>query len=143
MTSSQDLLRGIFDRFASGDAAGAIETLLAACDPEVLVVEPPSLPYGGEYRGADGVLAAFGYVASHLGDASGLRVESVIGDGDEVVVRLVLPWRTPAGASIELPVLEWYRFADGRITEIRPHLWDTAMALGLDSAARSARPVQD
>ena len=47
--SAGDVVRALYDSLAKGDVPGVIARL----DPDVIVDEPPALPYGGVHRGRD------------------------------------------------------------------------------------------
>jgi uncharacterized protein len=47
--SAGDVVRALYDSLAKGDVPG----VLARLDPDVIVDEPPALPYGGVHHGRD------------------------------------------------------------------------------------------
>ena len=47
--SAGDVVRALYDSLAKGNVPGVIARL----DPDVIVDEPPELPYGGVHRGRD------------------------------------------------------------------------------------------
>ena len=47
--SAADVVQGLYEALSKGDVPG----VLARLDPDVIVDEPPALPYGGVHRGRD------------------------------------------------------------------------------------------
>jgi ketosteroid isomerase-like protein len=111
-----------------------IEPMFEIYDPEVVIREAPTLPYGGEYRGHEGVVAhGLGYLETwepFQTDADRHLDAEFFGSGDLVFVR----WRQKAhagdGIPLDLPVVSVYRLRGGRIVESAMHHLDTAALLG-------------
>jgi ketosteroid isomerase-like protein len=112
---------------ASGDGA----EVQAICHPDLHIEDPPSLPYGGVYRGFAGMLEIAGKLYAAIADCK-IEPELVIGDpaGDEFVLKQHITGRAVrTGAAVDVHVLEHYSFRDGLLYAIRPYYWDTqAMA---------------
>ncbi len=109
-----------------GDFGVVAETL----DPECAMIQPDSLPYGGEWRGHEGFerwMIAFGEQWAALS----VTEPQFFPHGDDLVfVRSrVLARAKATGAEIEWPLLQMIKVRDGRILEIRPFYWDTALVL--------------
>jgi uncharacterized protein len=47
--SAADVVQGLYEALSKGDVPG----VLARLDPDVIVDEPPALPYGGVHRGRE------------------------------------------------------------------------------------------
>lgn len=96
---------------------------------DVLLCEPASLPYGGEYRGHDGFerwLRAFADTWSSME----VRHSEVFAMGDVVFNRSHVYAKARAtGAPADWPLLQYFRIKDGRVAELRPFHWDTAAML--------------
>lgn len=102
-------------------------------DPQVTIREAASLPYGGEYRGHDGMQRhAMAYLQTwgpvqHPEDRD-LDAE-LLGSGDRVVVR----WRQRAhrrdGQRLDLPAVSIYRLNGGKVVEAEMFHSDTAALL--------------
>ena len=105
-------------------------TLLeAAFDPEVVVHEPGSLPYAGDWRGLDDVAALIRLMGETW---SQMTLEGLVAvrDGDLVFLSCTLRLVSRAtGRSIEQPFAEALRFRGGRLLEGRPFYFDTAALL--------------
>jgi hypothetical protein len=124
-------VRAFYDAFIAGDIAEVFKVNEASSHPDSRLHEAESLPYGGVYVGQQGVMEAMGQIAKYVPDTRGMAVDHIIADGDNVVVILRIPWLPPGQTEpIEMLVSEWYQFEDGRITDVRPFLWDTAVAAG-------------
>jgi len=125
-----DVVRRMFEAIESRDLAG----VLAAYDPEVVIHEAGSLPYGGEYRGLDGATRhAMGYAQTwgRVQEGPDTRLDPTFLDaGDHVVVL----WHQKArsarrGTEIDLPAVSVYRMRGGKVAESRMFLSDTSAVL--------------
>lgn len=104
-------------------------SLETAFDPEVVVHEPGSLPYAGDWQGLEGVAA----LVRLMGDTwSQMAVEDLVAvrDGEVVFMSCTLRLVSRAtGRSISQPFAEALRFREGRLLEARPFYFDTAALL--------------
>ena len=98
----------------------------ATLTKDILLCEPASLPYGGEYRGH----AAFEQWLQAFADTwSSMEMHGAqtFVDGCHVTswshVYAVL---RQTGETVDWPLLQLFRLSDGRIAELRPFHWDTA-----------------
>ena len=127
------LFRGVEER--------DLEAYLAACDRNVVIREPGSLPYGGEYHGREGVrrhAASWMRTWSALqpGDERKLGADFVEA-GDDVVVRWRLRARAPDGSgTLDMPMVGIYRLRDGKLAEAHMFYSDTAEVLRFLEGAR-------
>jgi ketosteroid isomerase-like protein len=117
-----------------GDFSVIAETL----DPDCVIHQPASLPYGGEWRGPGGFKAwmdAFGRVWSSLE----VRDPTFYPSGADVIVTRSHVYATSrsTGAAVDWPLLQFFRVRDDRIAELHPFHWDTAAmlpAMGISGA---------
>ena len=123
------------ERFYAAEAAylrpggGDFAALAATLDPECVLYQPASLPYGGEWRGPAGFerwLRAFGEQWSSLE----VRDSEFYPVGDVVFSRSHVDAVARAtGQPADWPLLQFFRVHDARILELRPFHWDTAAML--------------
>lgn len=96
----------------------------------VTIREAASLPYGGEYRGHQGMVEhGVGYVttwAAVQANGDGALDPEFLDCGDQVIVRWTQRARTPEGELREWPALSAYRIHEGRIVEAQMLHSDTA-----------------
>jgi uncharacterized protein len=129
----QSLFRGVEER--------DLEVYLAPWAREVVVREPGSLPYGGEYCGPEGVrrhAAAWLRTWSPLqsGDERKLGA-AFVGAGDDVVVRWRLRARAPDGErTLDMPMVSLYKVRDGKVRLAQMFYSDTAEVLRFLKGAR-------
>jgi hypothetical protein len=121
-----EVIRRLFDAVERRDLGAVMESFA----PSVVINEPPSLPYGGEYSGPKAVvLHAKGYTSTwdpRQDAAHRLLHPKIIAQGDHVAV----VWRqcgrdVESGASIDLPAVSIYRLAEGKVVEARMFHFDT------------------
>lgn len=112
-----DAVRRLFKSVEERDLAG----VLAAYDPEIVIREAESLPYGGGYHGLEGAQQhARGYVQtwSHFQSSADKATDPVFLDAGEHTVVL---WRqrgsTGDGRKFDLPVVSIYQLRNRRIVE--------------------------
>ena len=100
-----------------------VEQLLS---DELIIHEPPSLPYGGEWCGKDALRRLYAEVMTYWADPS-VEVRSIVGDEEWAVALLDFTMTSRAtGARFTMPVAEASRSAAGKIVEMRIHYFDTA-----------------
>lgn len=126
--SAAELLRRMFAvemSFLQQEEAD-LELLATAFHPEVVVHEPASLPYAGDWRGLDGVGRLFRRMRATW---SGLSVDGMQAarTGDMVFMACELRLTARAsGRTITQPFAEVLRFEEGRLIEGTPFYHDTA-----------------
>lgn len=129
-----EIVRRLFEAVERRDLAG----VLAAYDPEIVIREAASLPYGGEYRGHEGAVKhGEGYVAAWgaLQTAAEQKLSPTFLDaGDSVVVL----WRQRAAKDeqkFDSAAASVYRLSDGKIVESEM-FQDTAAVLEFLASAK-------
>ncbi len=126
--SAMDLLNRMFAvelRFLQQEEAD-LDLLAAAFHPDVVVHEPASLPYAGDWRGLGGVGRLFRAMRETWSELSvaGLQAAKT---GDTVFMACSLRLTARAsGRTITQPFAELLRFEDGRLIEGTPFYYDTA-----------------
>jgi uncharacterized protein len=114
---------------------------IAAGHPEVVIREPGSLPYGGEYRGLEGMRRhAAGWMRTWAALQPGDERNSdaaFIDAGDHVVARWRLRARAPAGdGMLDMPMVGIYELRDGKLVGAQMFYSDTAEVLRFLEGAR-------
>lgn len=124
------IVRRLFKAVEEHDLAG----VLAAYDPEIVIREAESLPYGGEYNGLKGAKIHAGNYAMTWGDfqtpAEQITDAVVLDAGDHVVVL----WRqrglsASSGKKLDLPAVSVYKMRAGKIVESQMFHSDTSAIL--------------
>ena len=108
---NRDLVVGALQAAMSGDVA----TFLAAMHPEVVLHEPPYLPYGGEYVGREGFTQLFVEAVKYL-DLSGAELVSATADEDRTVLLMTVPM---AATGERIHVTEHWQCRDGQVVDVR------------------------
>jgi ketosteroid isomerase-like protein len=81
-SSNTETVAGVYEAFARGD----VEAVMAAMDPEVAWVTPPTLPWSrGRYHGRDGLAEYFDGFLTALADAR-VEPEEFLDAGERIVV---------------------------------------------------------
>ena len=129
--SAIDLLTRMFEvelRFLQSDKPD-LRMLATAFHPDVVVREPRSLPYAGDWTGFEGIGALFRRMREVWSD---LRVEQLetTRDGDVIFMACTIHLTSRAtGACITQPFAEVLRFKNDLLIEGTPFYYDTAEIL--------------
>lgn len=108
---------------------GEMETVLEQLDPQIVVREQESLPYENIYRGHDGFKQLFADLNKVWADFS-FSLEEVYDAGEIVVAVVRLRGKSKrSGESLDMPMVELWKMRDGKATECRSIVWDTAAML--------------
>ena len=122
MTSCLDLMRQVY-AIAGQGRWDEVEGLLS---DNLVIYEPESLPYGGEWRGRDALRRLYAEVMSYWADPQ-VTVRSIVGDEEWSVALLDFAMTARAtGDRFTTHVAEASRAEDGKIVEMRIHYFDTA-----------------
>lgn len=133
---NKQAVQAMWKAITGGDPAAAFTVMIDLFDPDVVVYEPESLPYGGVYRGREEFLAMMGGSFASYFDSSRIQLERIVAEGDHVVARWRYPWRASTDDEfVEVEVNEWLTFRDGKIIEAKPFYWDTAALVHVGASA--------
>jgi hypothetical protein len=119
--------RRLFRAVEARDVAG----VLAAYDPEIVIRDAASLPYGGIYHGLEGAkqhIEGAAQTWNSLKSADERKMDAVFLDAGEYVVVL---WRlkgleASSGKKLDLPTVSVYKMRDSKIVESQMFYSDTA-----------------
>ena len=120
------------DRFYKAESAylaaggGDFSWIAATLDPECVIYQPHSLPYGGEWRGHSGFelwMRSFTKTWAFLAVTDAEQMVM----GDVVISRShVYAERRGSGEKFDWPLLQYFKFRESLILELWPFYWDTA-----------------
>lgn len=144
-----EVLRGMYAAEAAYLAAGgpgraSFDLLAPFFAPDVVLRQAEALPYGGEWRGHQG-MARFFTAMSAVWESFDMREQEFLATGATgapatLVVRTRVRARARAtGRVLDFPILQTVTVTDGRISEVNPFYWDTA-AIADACADQPARP---
>ena len=107
----------VTEQFLKAFAAGDIETVFALLHPEVVIHEGAGLPYAGEYVGPAGLQDLVGKIMTRF--EMTLDSYQVSDGGDCAVARLMMSFTNrTSGRTVEMPGVEIYNTADGKVSKI-------------------------
>lgn len=108
-----------------------IRQLAKAFADDVVVREPASLPYGGDWRGLNGIARLFDRM-NDVWSNMDLKELHVTGTPDRIHLSCTLTMvARSTGKSITQPFCEFLRFRDGRLAEGIPFYYDTKELLDI------------
>ena len=129
-TETEAVLRGMYaaevDYLAGGGPGEASFDVLAPFfDPDVVLHQSDSLPYGGTWRGHDGIEQFFLAMSRTWEVFEMVDQDFLSTDGTAVVLTQVHARARASGRELDFPILQTIRVDDRRIVEVRPFYWDT------------------
>ena len=107
----------VVGRFIDAVSAMDVEAITAVLHPEIVVIEPAGLPYGGVYRGRDTFLTT---LLPAIAGAFTLEVEDpkIFDGGDSAACRMIAVFTSRrTGTVIRMPYIEVYDVVDGQIAK--------------------------
>ncbi|WP_309111257.1 nuclear transport factor 2 family protein [Saccharothrix sp.] len=119
---------------AGGPGQASFAPLAPFFAPDVVLHQAESLPYGGVWRGHDGMERFFLRMSRTWERFDLVEQEFLTRTSPLVVLTRVHARVRATGRELEFPILQVITVEDGRITEVRPFYWDT----GTIAAACSA-----
>ncbi|MEV1007764.1 nuclear transport factor 2 family protein [Streptomyces sp. NPDC049881] len=129
-TDSVTVLTGMYAAEAEYLAAGgpgraSFDLLAPFFAPDVVLHQADALPYGGTWRGHDG-MARFFLAMAEAWESFEMVEQEFLATGETVVVLTQIRARARAtGRELGFPILQTIRVEDGRIAEVYPFYWDT------------------
>jgi ketosteroid isomerase-like protein len=112
-----------------------MDEFLSYLNDDLVVHEPPCLPYGGTYRGKDALLSVIPQIAQII-DLSTIEVDYLVADGDRVIA-VIRAAGVERGTHVHLA--EESRILDGEVVEMRVYCFDhpSLPRAGLNGAGTS------
>jgi uncharacterized protein len=111
---------------AGGPGTASFETLAPFFAPDVELHQAEGLPYGGIWRGHDG-MERFFLAMTRTWEAFEMVEQEFLAKSETAVVLTHVHARARAtGREIDFPILQAIRVVEGKISDVRPFYWDTA-----------------
>ncbi len=109
-----------------GPGKASFQPLASFFAPDVVLHQAEALPYGGSWRGHQG-MEHFFMAMSQTWDVFEMVEQTYLAtEGTIVVLTDVHARARSTGKELDFPILQTIAVEDGRITEVRPFYWDTA-----------------
>ncbi|MFJ3793230.1 nuclear transport factor 2 family protein [Kitasatospora sp. NPDC090091] len=133
-TSEHHTVRAVLDRFFAAEAAylaaggpgrAPFDELARCLTPDVTLLQADSLPYGGVYRGPEGIESFMARMSEYWTSLEFLEQRFVINDDSAVVFNRGTLTARGSGRRLETAVMQLIGVRHGLIAEIRPFYWDT------------------
>jgi ketosteroid isomerase-like protein len=103
-------------------------------DPEFILVEAESLPYGGTYKGLEGWRELSASIVRQWAGFKLTLLEYISSSENSLVVRFRISGRSrKTRRQFDTTVLELWRFRDNRLLEVHPYYWDTYALMVADT----------
>ncbi|KUJ66986.1 ketosteroid isomerase [Streptomyces albus subsp. albus] len=111
---------------AGGPGEASFDILAPYFSPDVVLRQADGLPYGGTWRGHDGMTRFF-LAMSETWERFDMVEQRFLATGETVVVHTDIQARARAtGRELAFPILQTITIRGGRISEVHPFYWDTA-----------------
>jgi ketosteroid isomerase-like protein len=111
---------------AGGPGTASFATLARYFAPDVVLHQAAALPYGGTWRGHDGMERFFLAMSQTWAVFEMVEQEFLSTTGTAVVLTRVHARARATGNELDFPILQTIRVVDERIADVRPFYWDTA-----------------
>jgi len=121
-------LRAFYQGLVVGDLAPA-DALFNFDD--LIMVEPEGLPYGGTYRGKQGLLDGISAINAVWKRIRFSDLRYSVGDDLAIVHFTMSAISRATGKELSTPVCEVWRFRGGKAIEVAPFYWDTHAVRGV------------
>lgn len=128
---------GVVEQMLGHAAAGRWDDLADVLAEDFVIVEPDSLPYGGEHRGLDGYVKLMHEIRKLFELEFEPRSLHALDERTVVLHMNVTFTARHSGRAVTLPVLELLEVENGRVKRSEVYLSDTAalhQTLGCDAA---------
>jgi uncharacterized protein len=119
--ANEDLLRRGYEAFATGD----IDTVLSLFAPDITWYVSGDSQVSGEYHGHQEVMAFLGKTMEMTGGTFRVEVHDIVANDTRGAV-MVTAYGQRDGKSLEMPEVHAWRLADGKATEFRTFVEDSA-----------------
>jgi uncharacterized protein len=111
---------------AGGPGTASFDMLAPYFAPDVVLHQAEALPYGGTWRGHDGMEQFFLAMSRTWETFEMVEQEFLSTSATAVVLTQVHARARATGEELDFPILQTVRVVEGRIAEVRPFYWDTA-----------------
>jgi ketosteroid isomerase-like protein len=111
---------------AGGPGTASFDLLAPFFATDVVLHQANSLPYGGTWRGHDGMEQFFAAMSRTWSEFEMIDQQFLATADPAVVLTHVRARARATGKRVEFPILQTIRVVDGCIAEVRPFYWDTA-----------------
>ncbi len=122
-------------RYLSSGSDGDFGPIADTLDPEVVMHQADSLPYGGEWRGHDGFERWMREMREWWESLELTDQEFVVHGRLVIVLSTVVATARRTGRAYTYPLAQVIETREGRILSIRPFYWDTAATVDVLTAA--------
>lgn len=120
---------------AGGPGRATFDLLAPYFAPDVVMHQAEALPYGGTWRGHDGMTRFFLAMADAW-ESFEIGEQDFLVTGETAIVHTQVRARARAtGRELAFPVLQRIAVRGGRIAEVRPFYWDTAAIVAATTPA--------
>ncbi|MGC0422044.1 nuclear transport factor 2 family protein [Embleya sp. AB8] len=119
---------------AGGPGAASFGLLAPFFAPDVVLHQAEALPYGGIWRGHEG-MEGFFLAMSRVWESFDMAEQEFLATGETAVVLTQVRARARStGRELAFPILQTVKIKDGQIAEVRPFYWDTEAIAGACAA---------
>ncbi len=121
------LVKDLYAAFARRDTPA----ILAKIAPDFEAIQSTEIPWGGHYRGPDGLLQFFTKLTSHLNNEA-LPIERYLDAGDHVVAVGRTQGTVRAnGKRFDVPLAHVWKIENGHIVRFTPYIDNPTMLASL------------
>lgn len=120
------LVRKLYDAMAARD----LDTILSLVDPEVMIVQTPELPWGGEHQGLEGLATFYGVLTDTIN--SKVEHDELFAAGNRVVqVGRTRGTVIASGSPFDIREVHIWTIREGKIIRFEAYIDTPAMLAAL------------
>jgi ketosteroid isomerase-like protein len=119
------------ERYLSPQGDGDFGPIAETLDPEVVMYQAASLPYGGEWRGHDGFERWSLAMREWWSSLSVQDPQVIVHGATLIVLSTVVATARRTGREYRYPLAQVIETRGGRILSMRPFYWDTAQTIAV------------
>lgn len=118
--SDDNWVRTFYERLIAGDIP-TVENYLA---DDFVFHEAPNLPYGGDYRGKDGLLEVLGALGNVLQSPNVGPLTIALAEDRAITMFTIRATAASTGEQIDVPICEVIMVKGGKIQSITPYYFN-------------------
>ena len=114
---------------------GNLSRILSVIDQNTVIYKPDSLPYGGVYKGRDGLISLMTAVNQTWASMQVIPTSVINSDREIVITGQCIGKAWTTAKEIRFPFVHLWKLLPDLVTEIWLYYWDTAQIITYLSAA--------
>ena len=113
-------------QFYEGVLGGDWDKVAASVQPDFIVAEAAGLPFGGDYKGVEGLQQMFADLVTNYFEDAAFELQAVFATDTQSVAHFRFTGKVrQSGVPFETEIIELADYQDGKISLVKPFYYDT------------------